>query len=767
MKCTINISDEVKCSLSGLTKPHLSYFYEKFSLYAPQYRFQPKFKLGIWDGKIHFFGKNGNTYLNLLDDIIPDLINLKYGIIVNDTRLVNIKKPEPITMDFFKHITTKNGDSWVMRDYQVDMVNKLISNNGGVGIAGTGAGKAHPLYTKILTVNGWFPMKDLRIGDYILTPCNKLSKINGIFPQGITDVYEFEFEDGITSRCTYEHLWKIIHLNNHKSEVLPTNAIMDLLEQGEKIAIPSCYQILFYEDGITEFAINPYLMGYFLSNKTIRRSADKKYIDLFINYGIYHCSVENLFIPYEYKDAKVDERVQLLTGLFVNNHIMHNGKLCYYTDSKQLALDIQYIVNSLGGLCKITDENNGKYGCLLSYESIESIGKTITCRVIKSIKHVGKEETQCISIDAHDGLYLIDNFVVTHNTSMTAAISRAYELSGEYKSIIIVPDTNLTNQTKTEYKFFGLDVGEYSGTTKDIDHQHIVSTWQALNNNPMVMQNRQLVIVDECHNLRGQTILKLLTEHASHIPLRFGVTGTLPKDETDKLSVKIAVGSVLYEIPAHSLINDGWLSTLKIEAIQTTINLEKEYNDFIVNNKHNTFKVPTYNKFKNQYFPDYAAEKAFLNSYSTRMDWIVEFINSKRKDGNVLCLVNNIQQGKKLTKLIENSLFLSRDLSTTKRKEYYDMFENNNDVVLFSTAQLAGTGLNIPRIFILIYIDIGKSFIRTIQTIGRGLRKAEDKDHIEVYDICADLKYGKTHLLERMKYYTEAKYPFEKVIVDI
>jgi superfamily II DNA or RNA helicase len=701
-----------------------------------------------------------------LDDIIPDLISLKYKINLQDHRNVKIIPPEPITSDFFSHITTKSGDSWVMRDYQVDMVNALISNSGGVGIGGTGAGKAHPLYTNILTSNGWVLMKNIKVGDYVITPINGFSRVNAIHPQGITDVYEVEFEDGVISRCTLEHLWKITNFLNGTTEVITTEQILDMMIDGISCSIPTCYPISFYDDCLYDFAINPHFLGYFIANKAIRRSADKKFIDLLCQMGLYACEEEDLFIPFEYKNAKVHERTELLTGLLTNNHHVVDGLLCYYTYSKQLSNDIQYIVNSLGGLCKIVKQENGKYCCHLSYKNIESIGQQSDYRVIKHIKYVGREETQCISVDDPQGLYLIDNFVVTHNTSMTAALSRAYELSGGYKSIIIVPDTNLTNQTKTEYEFFGLDVGEYSGSNKDIDHQHVVSTWQALNNNPMVMSNRQLVIVDECHNLRGQTILKLLTEHASHIPLRFGVTGTLPKSETDKLSVKIAVGSVCYEIPAHALIKDGWLSTVKIEAIQTVIDFHEEYNEFIVKNKQNMFKVPTYNKFKNEYFPDYAAEKAFLNVYKKRMDWIVEFIKEKRKDGNVLCLVNNIPQGKKLTKLIENSYFLSRDLSIAKRKELYDMFETKDDMVLFSTAQLAGTGLNIPRIFILIYIDIGKSFIRTIQTIGRGLRKAEDKNHIKIYDICADLKYGKSHLLERIKYYTEAKYPFEKVIVD-
>jgi len=62
-------------------------------------------------------------------------------------------------------------------------------------------------------------------------------------------------------------------------------------------------------------------------------------------------------------------------------------------------------------------------------------------------------------------------------------------------------------------------------------------------------------------------------------------------------------------------------------------------------------------------------------------------------------------------------------------------------------------------------IDLGKSFIRIIQTIGRGLRMDKDKEFVSVSDVCSDLKYGKKHVRERVKYYKEAKYPYQKTVV--
>ena len=59
-------------------------------------------------------------------------------------------------------------------------------------------------------------------------------------------------------------------------------------------------------------------------------------------------------------------------------------------------------------------------------------------------------------------------------------------------------------------------------------------------------------------------------------------------------------------------------------------------------------------------------------------------------------------------------------------------------------------------------LDLGKSFIRAIQAIGRGLRKneKEGKTHCEIFDICSSLKYSKQHRSKRIKFYKDSKYDY-------
>lgn len=351
-------------------------------------------------------------------------------------------------------------------------------------------------------------------------------------------------------------------------------------------------------------------------------------------------------------------------------------------------------------------------------------------------------------------------------TLMCAALVTAYDRLG-IRSITIVPDTTLIAQTKREYINCQLDTGEYSGLEKSIEHRHVVSTWQALKNNPKIVELFQMVIVDEAHGLRGNVLSTIVTQHAGKMPYRFGFTGTLPKEHADLLSVHVAVGVTRYEIPAHELQKRGILADMEIDCVELVEDLTTQYEEFCQEYPLEDIK---YEKYKQKYFPDFSSEKSYLRANKKRTQYIANLIEKKRdeKKGNVLCLVDSIAFARRLGKLIEGAIVVNgKDVRNVKdRQVVYDLFKDSDNLVVIATVNIAGTGLNIRRIFNLVLIDIGKSFIRVIQSIGRGLRKAEDKDFVRVTDISSDLKYGHKHLLERLKFYREAQYNFTRQKVD-
>jgi superfamily II DNA or RNA helicase len=322
-------------------------------------------------------------------------------------------------------------------------------------------------------------------------------------------------------------------------------------------------------------------------------------------------------------------------------------------------------------------------------------------------------------------------------TGMVAGLADIVGLQG-LRSIVIVPSSDLVHQTSTTFSMLGVEHGIYCGSEKNLYMPHVIATWQSLQNNPMVMEDFQVVVVDEAHGATAKTIGDLITNHGKHIGYRFGFTGTWPKAETDQYTLRGSLGNVLYEISAADLIKMGYLSNLEIEPVEIKEAVEEE-------------------------FPDYSSEKAYTSKSPARLDFMADLIiNRAAAHGNTLVLVNSIKQGQQLQKLINDSVFLYGASENDVRSEWYSTFEHRDDLIVIATSGIASTGISINRVFNLILIDAGKSFTKSIQSIGRGLRKSGDKDFVHVCDVYSGLKYGKKHARERAKYYKEASYPVLK-----
>ncbi len=324
-------------------------------------------------------------------------------------------------------------------------------------------------------------------------------------------------------------------------------------------------------------------------------------------------------------------------------------------------------------------------------------------------------------------------------TLVTAALSDVLG-KNDLKVITIVPSSDLVTQTAEWYQRCGLDVGEYSGAKKELHCQHVVGTWQSLQNNPSLMHSFQGFIWDEAHGARAAVAQKLVCDYGKHISYRFGVTGTFPKPKVDNMSLIASIGPIVCEVPASWLIENGYLARIDIEVITTKEPVDEE-------------------------FPDYPSERAYISKSEPRLDFIANLIIAKCEAfGNTLVLVNSIPFGQKLQTMIEGSVFLYGASEKDERREQYDLFAENNNLIVIASSGIASTGISIDRVFCLMMIDPGKSFVKAIQSVGRGTRMAHDKKTIHVVDVSADLKFAKKHLKERTRFYKEAKYPVGKPI---
>lgn len=349
---------------------------------------------------------------------------------------------------------------------------------------------------------------------------------------------------------------------------------------------------------------------------------------------------------------------------------------------------------------------------------------------------------------------------------VAASLVKLYNEHANFRCLVIVPNKDLINQTSADISVFGIPVGRYFGDVKEPNTFNVVSTWQSLQNNPQLMSMFHVIIVDECHGAQGNVLKNMLLEHGNESLVRIGLTGTLPKEPAEAMSVKYVLGEVQYTVPARELIDKGWLATLHLHVRQLVEDLTPEWNYFKEKRPEEAAGMK-YKQFKRDFYPDYASEKNYLQKSKKRIEYIAKMVEKEvKKSGNAFVLVNGIPFGKKLADSIENAYFVYGQDESEVRKKIYALFAEHDDVVVVSTFQLASTGLNIKRIFNLFMIDAGKSFIQIVQSIGRGLRKAKDKNAVNVWDVCTDLKFGNKHLKEREKYYKEQKYDFDKELIE-
>ena len=846
-RVTLTIKDQVNVKFDDLPPEVRRKISEACKYTVPYARHTPQFKLGRWDGKVAFATIGGSTFLNMLDKVLPLVIDAGYEIDIVDKRPSYEFQFPAITNDMLAHKVWPEGhpiagQPIMLRDYQVEAIRRYLDNPQSIQSISTGAGKAQPLWSKIKTPGGWTTMGEIQPGDVVSTPDGGSAKVVSIHPQGEKEYYRLTFKDGRTAEACGDHLWNVYNVDKKKKMIdgvmtnegnpwrtMTTHEVIDQMKSSQR---PLRIQMAKPETRDDhDFMIHPYLLGCLLgdgalSHKTniTMSSADdhiiKRCNDLLDDeYGFYHkdrydytlrktddykqfCAsqprgqrdklnryrleLERLglkgtksaskFIPNEYIElASFNQKMELVRGLIdTDGYVGKTGYCMFTTVSPRLASDFAELIRSVGGYAKIKTKkttfrnNEGEkavgqlaFNVAIRYPNPKELASLPRKKdrlpsdyqysdlklQITSIEKVGTTECQCILIDHPDHLYITDNYVVTHNTLLTATLSSVCEAYG--RTIVVVPNKSLVEQTEEDYRNLGLDVGVFYGDRKEWGHKHTIATWQSLGafNKRDKLGNTEAggsimdfidgvvcVMVDEVHSAKAEVLKDLLTGPMANIPIRWGLTGTVPKEEFEFKALEVSLGPVVGEIKASDLQEQGVLAKCQIEFLQ-------------LQDDHVAFKT-------------YASEYDFLTSDRDRLDYLAEQFANISQSGNTLILVDRIECGKYLTSMLPDAVFINGTVKTKDRKKEYKSVHTADNKIVVATYGVAAVGINIPRIFNLILIEPGKSFVRVIQSIGRGIRVAEDKDFVQVYDVTTNLKFSAKHITERKKFYKEANYPF-------
>jgi superfamily II DNA or RNA helicase len=383
-----------------------------------------------------------------------------------------------------------------------------------------GTGKAQPLTAKVLTPTGWKQMGDVQVGDKVTNPAGGTSTVIGVYPQGVKPVYRVTFCDGTSTECCDDHLWSVNtagrRFDGRPARVKPLREIRSRLHDinGNRLHfIPLVQPVEFDPKGLP---LDPYLLGALLGDggltgggikfttadlemvaelrpllpkgvaikpvsgydyglTTGRTGGKQNPITVALrNLGLMEHGSESKFIPSTYLHATAKTRTALLQGLLDTDGGLANPigtNIEYSSVSKQLAEDVQSLVQSLGGVATMATKTptytykGEKLEGQLAYRvgitlpvgiqpfrlTRKLIGywngtKYIPTRSIESVEAVGDAECQCIQVDSPDGLYVTDNYIVTHNTTIATV---ACELRNLPKVVVVCPG-HLTSKWKRE-----------------------------------------------------------------------------------------------------------------------------------------------------------------------------------------------------------------------------------------------------------------------------------------------------------------------------
>ena len=312
------------------------------------------------------------------------------------------------------------------------------------------------------------------------------------------------------------------------------------------------------------------------------------------------------------------------------------------------------------------------------------------------------------------------------------------------KTVIIVPTTSLVEQMTKDFIDYGYTEPVckiYSGQ-EVFDAPITVTTWQSFAKAPKdVLDSFDVVIGDEAHLFKATT-LKGILEKMKTTAIRVGTTGTLDGSEVHRLQLEGLFGPVKKVITSSQLIEEGTIAKIDIDCIIL---------------KHQKCHKMSYQE-----------EMDYLVSNQERNHFITNLVANLR--GNTLVLFQYIEKhGQPLWEMfnprIQGTLhYVHGETDVEDRESVREIVERSDDNVILASYGTFSTGINIKRIDNIVFASPSKSRIRNLQSIGRGLRKADGKDSMRLFDIADDLQcdnYTLNHLKDRINIYNEENFSYE------
>ena len=329
-----------------------------------------------------------------------------------------------------------------------------------------------------------------------------------------------------------------------------------------------------------------------------------------------------------------------------------------------------------------------------------------------------------------------------------------YHVNIKRNVLIVVPTTSLVEQMYKDFKSYGWKASSYchriyAGQEKYTNHEVVITTWQSIYKEPKKWFDRfDCVIGDEAHQFKAKSLSTLMSK-LHDCKYRVGFTGTLDGANVNQLVLEGLFGRCSQVTRTSKLMQQGHVAKLKVKVILL--------------------------KHEEKLFEGYQDEIDYLVEHSGRN----KFIKNLAKDckGNTLILFNYVDRhGIPLFNLINSDTdqpvyLVHGGVDTDDREDIRQLTETSDNAIIVASYGTFSTGINIRNLHNVIFASPSKSRIRNLQSIGRVLRKGDNKSKALLYDIADDIStdrgnnYTLNHLMERVKVYNEEKFDYE--IIDL
>ncbi len=715
--------------------------------------------------------------------------------------------------------------------FQRDIVRWAVSKGRAAIFADTGLGKALSVVVPVLTPKGYKAMGEIEVGDFVIGSNGTPTEVIGVYPQGNRSAYKITFSDGVSTVCDGDHLWSVrSKVDKYRGKAYRTMTTLQILEsglisqEGWKWFIPMVDPIEF--EG-SQLPLDSYLLGVILGDGSISQrmpsisSADEELLEkvatllpegLSLKYSSGYdwnitqgkrnghsknplvAILESLalmgtksatkFIPEQYLFATVEDRLKLLQGLMdTDGYCAIDGNMNYCTVSHQLAKDVAFIVQTLGGKAAIrTKKTSGQLAYQMSIvlppdivpftltrklERVKTRTKYQPTRAIVSIEEHGTSDMVCIKVNAGDSLFVIEHAIVTHNTLMQSEWTRHFE----GKRLIVAP-LGVTIQTPKEaMHHLGLEV-RYVTSSKEMDSDGVYITNYEKAVKHFDFTQLSAIVLDESSilkSLQGK-MRRELTDMAECVPYRLCCTATPAPNDVTELGRHAEFLGVMKneEMLARFFVNDPkvnaktggiggwrlkghaseefykWLASWAIAIMKPS---DLGYDDtgydlpsltitphFIESNY-----VPAGQLFFTELKGVTDRAKVRQGTLEERCAYAATLVNYSPQQWLVWHGLN--EEGDLLNSLIPDSEIIEGSTPDEKRLDILERFLSGETRVLITKPKIFGFGMNFQHCYSCAFVGIDDSFESLYQSIRRVYRFRQ-VNPVNVEIILSDVQRG-------------------------